>query len=156
MAKKNTEVKEIDNLYGDTCLIIEDAREKAYRAVNTALTIRNWLLGKRIAQEKLEEDGRAQYGDKIMQALSDMLTAKYGKGLDKSSLHKYVRFYKMFPQIVASVMPQFENMGNKIVESVSPQLVNTCKSKQSEFCRQCRQNSERNFPSATFRVNNYV
>lgn len=133
MANKNTEPKEIDNLYGDTCLIIEDAREKAYRAVNTALTIRNWLLGKRIAQEKLEEDGRAQYGKQVMETLAEMLTTKYGKGLDKSSLHKFVKFYKMFPQIVESVTPQFENMGNKIVESLTPQLVNTCKSKQSEI-----------------------
>ncbi len=133
MANQNTTPKEIDNLYGDSCLIIEDAREKAYRAVNTALTIRNWLLGKRIAQEKLEEDGRAQYGKQVMETLAEMLTAKYGKGLDKSSLHKFVKFYKMFPQIVESVTPQFENMGNKIVESLTPQLVNTCKSKQSEI-----------------------
>ncbi len=128
MANQNTTPKEIDNLYGDSCLIIEDAREKAYRAVNTALTIRNWLLGKRIAQEKLEEDGRAQYGKQVMETLAEMLTAKYGKGLDKISLHNYVRFYKFFPNIVDAVRQQSEK-----VDTVCQQLVNTSKSERNEI-----------------------
>ncbi len=142
MANQNTTPKEIDNLYGDSCLIIEDAREKAYRAVNTALTIRNWLLGKRIAQEKLEEDGRAQYGKQVMETLAEMLTAKYGKGFNKSTLHKYVKFYKMFPQIVESVIPQFTaknaivdavRQQSQIVASVMPQFTNDCKSEGNEI-----------------------
>lgn len=128
MANQNTTPKEIDNLYGDSCLIIEDAREKAYRAVNTALTIRNWLLGKRIAQEKLEEDGRAQYGKQVMETLAEMLTEKYGKGLDKISLHNYVRFYKFFPNIVDAVRQQSEK-----VDTVCQQLVNTSKSERNEI-----------------------
>lgn len=31
-----------DSLYSDTCLIVEEARHYAYRAVNIALTLRNW------------------------------------------------------------------------------------------------------------------
>ncbi len=31
-----------DLLYFDTCKIIEEARDYAYRAVNVALTLRNW------------------------------------------------------------------------------------------------------------------
>lgn len=29
------------NVYGDTCVIIEEARKRAFRAVNIALTVRN-------------------------------------------------------------------------------------------------------------------
>lgn len=49
-------------LVDDTCRIIESARDYAYRAVNTALAIRNWQLGERIAREHLDDNGRAEYG----------------------------------------------------------------------------------------------
>lgn len=94
------------NVYGDTCVIIEEARKRAFRAVNIALTVRNWQLGERIAREHLNEDGRAKYGKHIMETLANMLTKKYGKGFDKSSLHKYIKFYSMFPEIVDAVSPQ--------------------------------------------------
>ena len=48
-----------DNLLiDDTCRIIESARDYAYRAVNTALTIRNWKLGELISREHLDDNGR--------------------------------------------------------------------------------------------------
>jgi hypothetical protein len=37
----------------DACKIIDSAQKAAYAAVNVALTIRNCLLGKRIAEELL-------------------------------------------------------------------------------------------------------
>ena len=63
-------------LLNDTCRIIEDAREYAYRAVNTALTIRNWKLGERIARENLDENGRADYGKQVMVSLASLLKEK--------------------------------------------------------------------------------
>ena len=91
MIKNDKDV--LQSVFGDTCVIIEEARKKAFRAVNTALTVRNWQLGERIAREHLGEDGRAEYGKHIMESLANMLTDKYGKGFDKSSLYKYVKFY---------------------------------------------------------------
>lgn len=105
-------------LYKDTCRIIEEARTRAYLAVNTSLTTRNWLLGERIAKEELGGDERAEYGKRIIAALADLLTAKYGNGFDKSSLYKYVKFYRMFPEIVAAVRPQSEK-----VDALRPQLL---------------------------------
>ena len=109
---------ELQHIYSDTCVIIEEARERAYRAVNVALTLRNWMLGERIAREHLGEDGRAEYGKRIIASLAEMLTEKYGKGFDRKSLHNYVRFYEMFPEIVDAVSPQSEK-----VDAVSRQLL---------------------------------
>jgi predicted nuclease of restriction endonuclease-like (RecB) superfamily len=108
-----------DSLYSDTCLIIEEARNYAYRAVNVALTLRNWQLGERIARENLDGAERAEYGKKVVAMLSTDLTSKYGKGFDKSTLYRYILFYRMFPKIVASVRPQFQ-----IVNAVSQQSEN--------------------------------
>ena len=50
-----------DNLLQDTQQIIETAREFAYKTVNVALIQRNWLLGKRIAEEDLQgQDGKVK------------------------------------------------------------------------------------------------
>ena len=107
-----------DSLLNDACLIIEEARHVAYRAINNTLTIRNWHLGERIAREELGGAQRAEYGERVMAQLADDLTARYGKGFDKSSLHAYVKFSRLFPEIVDAVPPQFA-----IVDAVSPQLL---------------------------------
>jgi len=38
------------------------------------------------------------------------LTSAYGKGFDYSSLYKFVRFYKAFPNILDSVSPKFKGL----------------------------------------------
>jgi predicted nuclease of restriction endonuclease-like (RecB) superfamily len=96
-----------DNLLQDTQQIIETAQEFAYKAVNIALIQRNWLLGKRIAEEELQGKERAElYGAEIIKKLSFELTYIYGKGFDTSSLYKFVDFYKAFPKILDSLSPK--------------------------------------------------
>ena len=68
---------------------------------------RNWLLGKRIAIEELRGESRAEYGKEVVVKLADYLTENYGKGFDYSSLYRYIRFYKVFPQILDSVRTKF-------------------------------------------------
>ena len=97
------------DLLADSQAIIESARSFAYRAINVALVQRNWLLGKRIAEEHVDEEGHAEYGKQIIQSLSDRLTEQYGKGFDFSSLYKYLRFYRAFP-ILDSLSPKLCNM----------------------------------------------
>ncbi len=92
-----------DDIISDSKFIIETARTQAYQAVNVALVGRNWLLGKRIAEEELNGDGRAEYGSNIIKKLSSALSSEYGKGFDYSSLYKFVKFYKAFPSILDSV-----------------------------------------------------
>ena len=91
---------ETGDLFADTCEIVESAQSIAYAAVDTILVQRNWLLGKRIAIECLNENGKADYGKKTMKKLSSELKEKYGKGFDFSSLYKYVKFHQEFPQIL--------------------------------------------------------
>lgn len=79
--------------------IIESSRESAYKAVNIVLVRRNWLLGRRIAEEELKGEARAEYGLEIIKNLSNALTREYGKGFAKSTLYNYYMFYKTFPEI---------------------------------------------------------
>ena len=95
-----------DDLLKDMCGIIESSREAAYKAVNVALVQRNWLLGYRIASEEMQGEERGEYGSELIKNLSKKLTQSYGKGFDYSSLYKFVRFYKEFPEILDSVRPK--------------------------------------------------
>ena len=104
--------------YEDSCHIIEEARTSAFRAINTALTLRNWKLGERISHEHLEDDGRAEYGKYVIKSLSDKLTDKYGKGFDSVSLYNYIKFYRLFPKIVDAPSQQ-----SKKVDAESQQLL---------------------------------
>ena len=116
--KKMNYQSQIDSLFKDTCSIIEHAQTKAFYAVNAALTIRNWCIGKRIALYDLDGANRAEYGKKLITNLAKRLTEKYGKGFDKISLYNYLKFYKLFPEIVDPLGQQSEN-----VAPVSQQLL---------------------------------
>ena len=83
--------------------IIETARESAYQAVNVALVKRNWLLGRRIAEEELNGSNRAEYGLEIIKTLSRELTDEYGRGFTKTNLYSFYQFYKTFPEIFHAV-----------------------------------------------------
>ena len=51
-----------DDIVKDMRKIIETSRNSAYRAVNTILLQRNWLIGCRIAEEGFQSADRAEYG----------------------------------------------------------------------------------------------
>ena len=95
------------NLLVDTSTIIESAKNAAYRSVNVVLVKRNWLLGKRIAEEQLGNQTREElYGKNVIENLAQQLTSEYGSGFDFSSLYKYVRFYQCFPNILDAESPK--------------------------------------------------
>lgn len=87
------------DLVNDAKQIISEAQRFAYHAVNFVLVQRNWLLGKRIAEEELKGEDRAEYGAAVMKNLSTELTAEYGKGFSERNLWKYKQFYLMFKNL---------------------------------------------------------
>jgi len=64
-----TEYKKTKNILNDMREIIEISRKNAYQAINIALVRRNWLLGKRIAEEEMNNKSRAEYEMEIIKQL---------------------------------------------------------------------------------------
>ncbi len=103
---QNIEIFKLNNtndIFKDVESIVEQARKNAYNAVNIAMVQRNWLLGKRIAEEELQGEDRAIYGKEVIKQLSIHLTNLYGKGFTQSNLYQFVQFYKFFPEIFHAV-----------------------------------------------------
>lgn len=90
------------SVFEDACNIIETAQRVAYSAVDLTLVHRNWLLGKRIADEELNGESRAEYGAEVIKKLSKDLNAQYGRGYTKTNLYNFYSFYKMYPEIFHS------------------------------------------------------
>ena len=95
-----------DDILKDMCGIIESSQKAAHQAVNVALVQRNWLLGYRIAEEEFGGQARSEYGLQVIKKLSKELTTRYGKGFDRGTLYRCLKFYKMFPEIVATLGQQ--------------------------------------------------
>ena len=97
-----TDIQPTENIFNDSCMIIETAQSAAYTVVNTVLVQRNWLLGQRMENEILKGN-RADYGKSLITQLSIELTQKYGKGFTKSNLYTFLQFYRAFPDIFHAV-----------------------------------------------------
>ena len=83
-----------DDILKDMCGIIESSQKAAYRAVNTTLIQRNWLLGYRIAR-----GGQGKIWSRNYKKLAKELSAEYGRGYTKSNLYSFYSFYKTYPEI---------------------------------------------------------
>ena len=122
-------------LMSDAKTIISAARCNAYRAVNLVLVQRNWLLGKRIAEEELQGKERAEYGAQLITDLSQALTQEFGNGFAASNLYSFAQFYKAFPDLFyiknapASILPDNDIQVAEVLHSstpkISPQILQT-------------------------------
>lgn len=84
------------SLVADVRRLIEAARQSVAAAVNDELTGLYWRVGTRVRADVLEQE-RAEYGQKIVSALSRQLTQEYGAGFSEKSLRHMIRFAEVFP-----------------------------------------------------------
>ena len=83
-------------LLGDIRALIEITRSRVAAAVNSELALLYWRIGRRIRQDILH-DQRADYGQRVVDALSSELTVEYGKGFTPANLFHMVRFAEVYP-----------------------------------------------------------
>jgi len=95
------------DLLNDVRILIEKSRLEVAIIVNTELTILYWEIGTRIRKEILQES-RAEYGKRIVHALSAILKNEYGRGFQEKNLWKMIQFAGIFVnrEIVVSLTRQ--------------------------------------------------
>jgi len=94
-------------LLHDVRTMILATRQSVATTVNAALVQLYWQIGQRIRTDILGEK-RAEYGEKIVSALSKQLTTEFGRGFSRPSLARMIAFAEAFPDeaIVSSLMRQ--------------------------------------------------
>ena len=85
-----------DTLVGELRALIEQARGRVAQAVNSELVWLYWQVGVRLRSELLGE-GRAPYGNQIIEAVAAHLMGEFGRGFNKRNIHYMVRFAEVFP-----------------------------------------------------------
>lgn len=79
--------------------IVTAARRYAYKSVNLAQVVSNWLIGKRVTEQEKQGQERAEYGKRIVQLVADELSREFGTGYSATNIKSFVRFYKVFPNL---------------------------------------------------------
>jgi len=77
--------------------ILESARAGVARSVNSAQVAANWLIGQQIVEEEQKGKDQAQYGDRILAALSARLQKEFGQGYSVTNLSLFRQFYLTYP-----------------------------------------------------------
>ena len=90
-------MKALTNFYSDIRQILQDARKRAYSAVNHAMVEAYWQIGRRIVEEEQSGKARAEYGKKLLENLSKALTEEFGRGFSYANLRNFRQFYLTYP-----------------------------------------------------------
>lgn len=88
-------------LYEDIKAVLQEARSKAYRAVNSAMVQAYWSIGRLIVEDEQKGERRAGYGEQLLEMLSLKLTKDFGTGFSPQSLWNMRLFYLCFPILSA-------------------------------------------------------
>jgi predicted nuclease of restriction endonuclease-like (RecB) superfamily len=96
-----------EKLLGDLRGLIQEARQKVARNINSTLVMLYWRVGQRIRKDILEEK-RADYGEKVVPTVSAQLVEEFGEGFARRNLFRMIRFVEVFPdeQIVSTLSTQ--------------------------------------------------
>src|SRR5437899_7060539 len=91
VVRRTTALAKQSDVFTDVRELIIAARQDVARSVNSSLVILYWRIGERIRKDLLKEQ-RADYGQKIVHALSAQLTGEFGRGFTARNLFNMIRF----------------------------------------------------------------
>lgn len=136
--EKTTSSKSNANLNADFITdlksIVSTARNMSFRAANLMQVACNWLLGWRIVEQEQRGKARADYGKRIIEEASKVLTENFGSGFSETQLRNFRKFYQMFGflQIQQALPAEFKNEVLKIQQTLSAKSIQSPKQQSDE------------------------
>lgn len=73
--------------------IIEDARSRVVRTVNSEMVLSYWHIGREVVEYVQRGKARAGYGEEVIEGLSQHLQARVGRGYSTTNLRYFRAFY---------------------------------------------------------------
>ena len=87
-----------EHLYERIATILDDARSRVARSINTAMVHAYWFIGREIVEVDQRGAERAGYGEGLMKRVAARLSARFGRGFSLASLKRMKQFYLAFPR----------------------------------------------------------
>lgn len=84
--------------YAQVREVIVEARRYVHKTANAAMVKAYWLVGKMIVEQQ-GGSAKATYGDGLIDALAEKLTAEFGAGFTRVNLFAMRKFYLSFPKV---------------------------------------------------------
>ncbi|SOD15712.1 Predicted nuclease of restriction endonuclease-like (RecB) superfamily, DUF1016 family [Fibrobacter sp. UWB16] len=118
--------------------IVSTARNMSFRAANLMQVACNWLLGWRIVEQEQQGKARADYGKRIIEEASKVLTENFGNGFSETQLRNFRKFYQMFGflQIQQALPAEFKNEILKIQQTLSAKSIQSPKRQSDALIQQ--------------------
>ena len=85
------------NFFERVSNLVESARHKTIRQINSVIIETYWRVGKLLVEEEQKGKKRANYGDVLITKLAQDLTKRFGRGFSKSNLFSMRKFYLIYP-----------------------------------------------------------
>lgn len=83
----------------DLKTIVKVGKDYAFKSINIAQVVINWLIGRRIVELEKHGQKRAEYGAYVIKLASEALTEDYGKGYSITNVKSFVKFYTVFNEL---------------------------------------------------------
>ena len=96
MTNEIMKYEESHNLYSKIVSLIKSRKTAVSQALNAAMVFLDWEIGETICLDVLDHS-KADYGKGVIDEVSDKLTQEYGKGFNRTSVFRMVKFYQEFP-----------------------------------------------------------
>jgi predicted nuclease of restriction endonuclease-like (RecB) superfamily len=87
-----------NNIRAGIVELLKAARSAAARNVNSIMTATYWEIGRRIVEQELQGEARADYGQQLMELLAKDLTKIFGRGFGQINLWRMRTFYRAWSE----------------------------------------------------------
>ena len=98
--------------------IIEDARTRVIRTVNSEMVLSNWHIGREIVEYVQRGEARAEYGVEVIADLSHQLLTRVGRGYSARNLWYFRDFYLTYRERTPSI--RAEEFRTSLVQNSKP------------------------------------
>ena len=109
MTKMTIVPENYDNIRAEIVELLKAARSTAARNVNSIMTATYWEIGRRIVEQELKGEARANYGEQLLELLAKDLTRQFGRGFGNINLWRMRAFYRAWSdgQILSTLSKEF-------------------------------------------------
>jgi predicted nuclease of restriction endonuclease-like (RecB) superfamily len=90
---RGTDEPDVGPIFERIVSILEEARARVVRSVNSEMVIAYWQIGRELVERFQEGDARAEYGRRLIDELSRRLVERLGRGFSTTNLRYFRTFY---------------------------------------------------------------